>query len=521
MHFALIHQATTAVSDQQLAKWQLPIQGVTRLINSYVFNAARFRAEEIAPPAVDQATLDAMVAGLGERWRTSWLPEIAEHLAYWRAFDLQGADLPTLVAHLTETEARIHRLEAIHFDVVTDLLLAVDLFEKMVADLFTNADGSVDPGVNVHTLLAGFEAKGTESSRALWQLSRRALATPAVRQILAETPASAVLDRLGNSADGQAFLREFNDFLATYGYQGDKNYIDRPTLDEDPTLAIQSIQGYMQQPDRDLVAEGQRIVAQREAALATVRERLQGYPQPMVTHFEFLLQAAQEATWLREEHAHQLDMPLNHCVRRLLLALGQRLQAAGVLERREDIFYLTPDEVRATVAIEPLAAPQALVRQRRTTAETYAAIAPPLMFGPLPTQVLPSHPIVAAHMQNAGDPSQAAATPTELKGMPASAGKVRGTARVLHDLTEAGKLQPGDILVTTGTVPAWTPLFANIAGLVTMTGGPLSHAAVVAREFGIPAVVGAAGATAFIQDGQLIEVDGNRGVVLLHVLPSY
>ena len=204
-------------------------------------------------------------------------------------------------------------------------------------------------------------------------------------------------------------------------------------------------------------------------------------------------------------------------MRRLLLALGQRLQAAGVLERREDIFYLTPDEVRATVATEPLAAPQALVRQRRATEETYAAIAPPLMFGPLPTQAPPAHPIVAAHMQNAGDPSQAAVTPTELKGMPASAGKVSGTARVLHALPEAGKLQPGDILVTTGTVPAWTPLFANIAGLVTATGGPLSHATVVAREFGIPAVASAVGATALIQDGQLIEVDGNRGVVLLQV----
>jgi len=103
----------------------------------------------------------------------------------------------------------------------------------------------------------------------------------------------------------------------------------------------------------------------------------------------------------------------------------------------------------------------------------------------------------------------------ELKGNAGSAGKVRGIARVIIAITEAGRLQPGEILVTATTSPPWTPFFATAGAIVTDTGGPLSHCAIVAREYGIPAVVGTSGATAAIRDGQLIEVDGDMGIVRL------
>ena len=101
----------------------------------------------------------------------------------------------------------------------------------------------------------------------------------------------------------------------------------------------------------------------------------------------------------------------------------------------------------------------------------------------------------------------------EIRGLAASAGVVRGTARVVRTLDEVDKLQPGDILVTYATAPPWTPLFAVASAIVTDAGGPLSHAAVVAREYGIPAVVGTKAATARIEDGMVITVDGTEGVV--------
>jgi pyruvate,water dikinase len=106
--------------------------------------------------------------------------------------------------------------------------------------------------------------------------------------------------------------------------------------------------------------------------------------------------------------------------------------------------------------------------------------------------------------------------PTELgvlRGNPGSPGTARGIAKVVRSLAEAAKLEPGDILVAETTAPPWTPLFATVAAVVTDTGGILSHCAVVAREYGIPAVVGTGMATAMIKDGQTVEVGGDTGIV--------
>jgi rifampicin phosphotransferase len=100
-----------------------------------------------------------------------------------------------------------------------------------------------------------------------------------------------------------------------------------------------------------------------------------------------------------------------------------------------------------------------------------------------------------------------------VRGLPGSAGVVRGTARVIRSLAEAAKLQPGDVLVASATEPPWTPLFATAVAVVTDAGGVLSHSAVVAREYRIPAVVGTGAATTSFTDGQLLEVDGNAGTV--------
>ena len=101
----------------------------------------------------------------------------------------------------------------------------------------------------------------------------------------------------------------------------------------------------------------------------------------------------------------------------------------------------------------------------------------------------------------------------ELIGFPGSPGIAQGTVKVVREVSDAGKLNPGDILVTEYTLPSWTPLFARTAALVTDSGGVLSHSAVVAREYGIPTVVGTGTATAVIRDGQVIEVDGTAGRV--------
>ena len=150
---------------------------------------------------------------------------------------------------------------------------------------------------------------------------------------------------------------------------------------------------------------------------------------------------------------------------------------------------------------------------RRAERECVAAIRPPDMLGTPPASPPPEKPLMKAIGRFGGTPVEQSDEPGVLKGHACSPGKVTGTAKVVMSLAEADKLKPGDIMIAPARMPAWTPLFASIAAVVTDAGGVLSHAAIVAREYNIPAVLGTGRATSEIKDGQQVEVDGDAGVL--------
>ena len=517
--------------NQVFARYGAAFQSQARLINGYLFQATRYlpetydgaqaplpdwRAEEIIP----------VISNVQQRWESAWLPEIQTHLAAWQAFDLTSATLPALVSHLDESVQRIDRLQELHIEVGVVFFTAIHHFAEWL-------QGALGAEVDVYPLLAGFESTGARSSQALWQLSRLALMQPEVYWILRESPIEQLLPALSESDEGQEFLAAFQEFLQSYGYQGDKNYLSQPTWAEEPTPVLQMLRGYVTQPQRDLTADLHLTADRRTSEVALIRQRLAALPKVDLAHFEFLLQAAQEGTWLREEHPHWLDLRIYAATRQVVNEIGRRFVQAGLLAAAPDIFYLTLAEVRQLLT---QASPQqALVAQRRAQQKVYAGYTPPTLLGSLPAQPLPNHPLLAAMAQNTAELSLPAAKPQapsrpavastasatgerdwgELRGHAASAGCVRGRARLIASPAEASQLRADDILVTANTTPAWTAIFANIAGLVTDNGGILSHAAVVAREFGIPAVVGTRSATTLIKEGQLIEVNGAEGMVRL------
>jgi pyruvate,water dikinase len=180
-----------------------------------------------------------------------------------------------------------------------------------------------------------------------------------------------------------------------------------------------------------------------------------------------------------------------------LLAQAQRLVQAGVLPEQEDAFYLTFAELHDVVRSNR--ADDELIRRRRDAFRSYHALTPP--------RVLTSDGEAIAGAYRRDDVPAGA-----LIGLPVSAGTVEGRARVILDLARA-ELEPGDILVTTHTDPSWTPLFVAVTGLVTEVGGLMTHGAVIAREYGLPAVVGVVDATRLIADGQRIRVHGTEGYV--------
>ncbi|WP_037857694.1 rifamycin-inactivating phosphotransferase [Streptomyces sp. NRRL S-340] len=180
-----------------------------------------------------------------------------------------------------------------------------------------------------------------------------------------------------------------------------------------------------------------------------------------------------------------------------LLREAERLVRARVLGDREDIFYLTFQELHDVVRSHQV--DDRLVRQRKEAFRSYHALTPP--------RVLTSDGEAVTGAYRRDDVPAGALT-----GLPVSAGTVEGRARVVLDMAEAD-LQAGDILVTTFTDPSWSPLFVGIAGLVTEVGGLMTHGAVIAREYGLPAVVGVDRATRLIRDGQRIRVHGTDGYV--------
>ena len=531
LDFSIIEQVMDAGLNEAARTYDIPISLCDRYINTYVYTAVvpsefpHDDADFIVSPGEDSRFIGAQrsedrlqdaMKNLSNLWEGEWLPELQQHLAYWEAYHLRSSSMPALLDHLHETEGRLQRVWEIHFLLFFPMVLAIGEFIDAYQDLFSDA-GPFAP----YELLGGFESKTKESDQLLWKLSRRTLASPTVRQVFTDNPAPDVIAKLSESTEGQAFLAELYGYLELHGQQqGDKVSLNNPFWIEDPTPAIKNLQDYIAQPNRDLLTEMKKAVARREQGVAKARKQLQTYPRPVVEQFEFLLKVAQVGYTLKEEHIYWLDSKVSYQTRRLLLEIGRRLADAGAIGMREDVFYLSLDELKETATTLPNAKSRILHLDRRSVINARKAVerqfttcTPPSVLGTLPSEPPPDDAVTRMFFQIEGDVPPASETPGELRGNAGSPGVVQGTAKVVRVLADATKLDPGDILVAVVTAPAWTPLFGSVAAVVTDGGGILSHCAVVAREFGIPAVVGTGTATAAIQDGQMIEVDGNVGII--------
>ena len=454
-----------------------------------------------------EATLNPIVERFETYWNDELLPEIKQHIAYFESCDLRGMSLDQLRAHLAQALQRVTRMGALHGFALMPSQFAMSQFEELYCELF---EGSST--LDALRLTQGFDNKILEGDRALWRLSRAARATPEVSAILSGHGASEVIPALEKSAASQPFLTELRVWIAYYGQRLNSAFaLGEPSWIEDPTPAIDYLRAYLSQPDPRPEMEPAALAAEREQAVAEARAKLAGYPDPVVARFEMLLKAAQIAAVVLKDHNFWIDQRLFYHVRRLILEFGQRLAQAGTLAAASDVFYLRPDEL-GNGGDAPM---KRLVQERKAEMERFSYVTPPPMLGTPPAfEMTDGGPMMRAMFK--GEATQPNTRPYEanrVQGFAGSAGVVRGTARVIHSLAEAGKLHPGDVLIAEATVPPWTPLFATACAVVTDTGGVLSHSAVVAREYRIPAVVGTGKATSTFHDGQMLEVDGNAGIV--------
>jgi pyruvate,water dikinase len=260
----------------------------------------------------------------------------------------------------------------------------------------------------------------------------------------------------------------------------------------------------------DPAAQARRGLASTERLKTEAQARSALAHEPkLLVRFEKLLATAQRFGRVREEQvaSFTLGWPV---MRRALLRLGEILVERGILLTTEDMFFLTRVELLAALTESKTVGSLALeVTERRKLWQRQRRLTPPLVLG----EMTPMTKRIFESTENMLRPEERPSVGNGLTGLPASPGRASGPARVICTPEEFDRLQPGDVLVAPVTTPAWTTLFTHAAAVVTDTGSPLAHASLAAREYGIPAVVGTGNATARLQDGRIVTVDGTTGLV--------
>ncbi|HEX7185836.1 MAG TPA: rifamycin-inactivating phosphotransferase [Thermoanaerobaculia bacterium] len=312
------------------------------------------------------------------------------------------------------------------------------------------------------------------------------------------------LDALPELAGGREARDAIRAWLDKYGMRcAGEIDITRPRWSERPTTLVPMILGHIKsfgpgEAERRF-ERGRQEAREKERELL---ERLRALPdgERKAEETQRMIDRVRTFTGYREYPKYAM-VSRYFVYKQALLEEAERLVQAHVLRDKEDIFYLRFQELHDVVRTNQV--DDQLVRQRKDAFRSYQALTPP--------RVLTSDgEVVAGSYRREDFPAGA------LVGLPVSAGTVEGRARVVLDMAEAD-LEPGDILVTAYTDPSWTPLFVAIKGLVTEVGGLMTHGAVIAREYGLPAVVGVEHATRLIRDGQRIRVHGTDGYV--EILP--
>jgi pyruvate,water dikinase len=367
-----------------------------------------------------------------------------------------------------------------------------------------------------NTLLKGLtDLVSGAPAGALWDLSRRLRTDPALAERIARQD-NPTLARALRAGDLGAFGAALDDYLRRWGFRrSGELMLTVPSFQEEPEPLFDLLRAYAAVADAE--GPGERLRRQereRLAETARVLRQLRGrrlirwLPWPdLATVTARLLRWCQAAIALRERARMRQALLYARC-RGIALAIGRHLAANGVLAGAEDAFWLTAEELDDLLAgYAQFPGPvRELVRLRQEAQAAASAVKPPDVFWLSR----------GAHWTAAT--AGAAAVPDEggaLTGVGACGGQATGPAAVLTDVAECGRLRPGDVLVTRQTDPGWGPAFLLVRGLVLERGGMLSHGAILAREYGIPSVVGVPDAVRRIRPGQALQVDGDRGVVRL------
>ncbi len=449
------------------------------------------------------------------RWYDEWMPELAASIGRLQAVDRSSLSDDELISHLDDTLALI--LRGIEVHALVHGSLALILYEWT-----TTCEGLLgwDMAKSLE-ILSGTSFKSTEPSRRLHTL------TQMVRERGVDLDIGGVNESdivsLLEQRDGE-LASAFRQYVHDYGHRA-LHEIAEPTIAERPSLVVGMI--------RDQIATGYdpgRIDEEnrhmRDGVVAKAREALRRDPEA-IPEFERALSRAVAAYPAREDNEFYTMSAPFALLRYAVLEVGERLANRGVIDARDDVMFLDIGEAKAGLTDHEDR--RDLVRFRKGQRAWALANPGPPSYGkvsepPASLDFLPNDarlPMEAMlwsleSIEAVGASKTTQFDPDLIIGMSASPGSYTGQVRVIRDETEFGKLHAGDVLVCPITSPVWSVLFPTIGALVTDTGGILSHPAIIAREYRIPAVVATGNATELLTDGQIVTVDGSTGTVTAH-----
>ncbi|MDB5105530.1 MAG: phosphoenolpyruvate synthase [Fibrobacteres bacterium] len=391
--------------------------------------------------------------------------------------------------------------------ILADTLAMV--FYKALSSLCLKWVAPGDPGFQNDLLANQGQVESTEPTRLILECFRDIRGDSVLAGILRDTPADRTLAALkASGAEGaRGLLAWLDGYLELYGSRSmNELKLEVPTLEEDPSFIFGTLKNYFSAPELALSALGHSAAGGREAAEAKVDAALKGRPLRKWL-FAWVLKNA--VRHIRNREAMRLARSrIYGLVRKLALAYGRNLEAAGILSRRDDVFFLSIQELQAFAEGRSLTLDlRALADLRKGEYAAFALEAEPAER--FHTIGLPYY-----RQEYAAEGATANLDGNLLKGQSCCAGVRRGKVRVIRVPEDDLRLS-GEILVAPRTDPGWIPLFPSISALLIEKGSMLSHSAIVAREMGIPTIVGIENLTQRLKDGDEVEVDAGAGTVLI------
>jgi pyruvate,water dikinase len=438
-----------------------------------------------------------------KRWYDLTKPRLEDTAEKWRAVDPSKASDEELLAGICELgieEGRYWSDDSSHtFGVAksTDDQLQCFLKETLPDHNFISGQ-----------FLTGIESKAMQGNADLFEIAKLVRADDDLTYTVLAEPSQFLMQALREHDGAAEVVAALDKYLLDYGHQGYSMDFIEPTQVEDPSALFATLKGMVRDEDYDPKNQSKKTAAIRKQKLEEISELISGLEY---WQFRFRVWLALKYNFIREEVAFRFGFTWS-ILRPMAFELGRRLVESEVIEREGDIFFLLSDEIKQ--AIE--------ARKQRKTGTEIAAIAaerrelrearkrhhPP---GTLPPEVSQIAGVSFKETQIKNDDGS-----DVMRGFAVSSGTITAKASVVLGPAEFDNMAPGSILVSPLTTPAWTQLFAHAVGLVTDVGSILAHGSIVAREYGIPAVLGVGNGTKRIKHGQMITIDGDSGTVQIH-----